>query len=155
MTDREAMELALAEAKLATAHGDVPVGAVVVLGDTVLAARHNERELRGDPTAHAELLAIREAATARGRADLAGCTVAVTLEPCPMCAGALVASCVGRLVYGATDPKAGACGTLFDIFPAPGDPTAEVVAGIAAASASALLVAFFAELRSTRRRPRP
>src|SRR2546426_12301905 len=108
MTDEEAMALALAEAEQAPSHGDVPVGAVVVVGDQVVAARHNERERTADPTAHAELLALRDAAAARGDWRLTDGTLFVTLEPCPMCAGAAVAARLGRLVYAAPDPKAGA-----------------------------------------------
>ena len=110
-----AMGLALDEARAATAHGDVPVGAVVLLDGEVIAARHNERELTGDPTAHAEILAMRDAATHIGHWRLLDCTLVVTLEPCTMCAGAMVNARLGRLVYGATDPKAGASGSVFDI----------------------------------------
>jgi tRNA(adenine34) deaminase len=113
MSDDAAMELALAEAAAALDHGDVPVGAVVVHGGAVIAARHNERELRHDPTAHAELLAVREAATTLGSWRLDECTLAVTLEPCAMCAGALVNARMGRLVFAATDPKAGAVVSCF------------------------------------------
>jgi tRNA(adenine34) deaminase len=115
-SDEAAMHLALEEASLALTHGDVPVGAVVLDGSgQVVASRHNERELRGDPTAHAELLAVRDAATAVGGWRLDGLTVVVTLEPCPMCAGALVAARVARVVFGAIDPRAGACGTLYNL----------------------------------------
>jgi tRNA(adenine34) deaminase len=111
-----AMRAALAQAALAPAHGDVPVGAVL-LDETgaVLAAAHNDRERAGDPTAHAELLTLRAGAAARGRWRLDGCTLVVTLEPCTMCAGALVLSRVSRVVYGAVDPKAGAAGSLWDV----------------------------------------
>jgi tRNA(adenine34) deaminase len=109
------MQLALAEARRALDHDDVPVGAVVVRDGDVIAARHNERELTGDPTAHAEVLAIRDAATAVGSWRLDGCTLVVTLEPCPMCAGAMVNARVPTVVFGATDPKAGAAGTCFDL----------------------------------------
>jgi tRNA(adenine34) deaminase len=111
----EAMGLALEEALAAVGHGDVPVGAVVLLDDEVIAARHNERELTGDPTAHAEILAMRDAAAHIGHWRLLDCTLVVTLEPCTMCAGAMVNARLGRLVYGATDPKAGASGSVFDI----------------------------------------
>ena len=110
-----AMGLALDEAHAATGHGDVPVGAVVLLDGDVIAARHNERELTGDPTAHAEILAVRDAAAHIGHWRLLDCTLVVTLEPCTMCAGAMVNARLGRLVYGATDPKAGAAGSVFDI----------------------------------------
>src|SRR5690348_3498979 len=105
------MDLALAEARRAGEAGDVPVGAVVVLDGTVVAAAGNAREALGDPTAHAELLAVRQAAAALGSWRLSGATVYVTPEPCPMCAGALLAARVARLVFAAPDPKAGACGS--------------------------------------------
>jgi tRNA(adenine34) deaminase len=112
----DAMRLALQEAGLALRHGDVPVGAVVLGPDgDVLAQAHNEREATGDPTAHAEILAIRAAAALQGSWRLAGCTLVVTLEPCTMCAGAIVLSRLVRVVYGAVDPKAGAAGSLWDV----------------------------------------
>ncbi len=112
----EPMRLALAQAREAEGHGDVPVGAVL-LGpdDAVLAAAGNERELTGDPTAHAEMLVLRQGAELRGEWRLTGCTLVVTLEPCTMCAGALVLARVDRLVFGAYDPKAGAVASLFDV----------------------------------------
>ncbi|WP_345706598.1 tRNA adenosine(34) deaminase TadA [Kitasatospora paranensis] len=110
------MRLAIAEAALATATGDVPVGALVLGPDgTVIGRGHNEREAVGDPTAHAEVVAIREAARAVGEWRLAGCTLIVTLEPCTMCAGAIVLSRIDRVVFGALDEKAGAAGSLFDV----------------------------------------
>lgn len=110
------MRRALAEAELAAAAGDVPVGAVVLGPDgALLAAGHNEREATGDPTAHAEILALRRAAATLGEWRLSGCTLVVTLEPCTMCAGALVQSRVDRVVYGARDEKAGAAGSLWDV----------------------------------------
>lgn len=113
---RDAMRLALAEADAALPAGDVPVGAVVLAPDgTVLARAHNEREAAGDPTAHAEVLALRRAAAATGEWRLTGCTLVVTLEPCVMCAGALVQSRVERVVFGALDEKAGAAGSLWDL----------------------------------------
>lgn len=117
MSDLERwMRLALEQAVLAAAHGDVPVGAVVLDPDgQVLARAHNERELTGDPTAHAEVLALRAAAAALGGWRLPGCTLVVTLEPCVMCAGAIVLSRVGTVVYGAPDDKAGAAGSLWDL----------------------------------------
>jgi tRNA(adenine34) deaminase len=144
------MGLALDEARAAAAHGDVPVGAVVVDTATgaVLARRHNERELTGDPTAHAEILALRDAARARGRWRLSGCALVVTLEPCPMCAGAVLASRVDRVVFGAPDPKAGACGTLYNLAADPRlnhEPV--VVHGVRADEAAALLRAFFTARR--------
>jgi tRNA(adenine34) deaminase len=110
------MRLALAEAERAALSGDVPVGAVVLARDgTLLTAGHNEREATGDPTAHAEVLAIRRAAALIGDWRLSGCTLVVTLEPCTMCAGAIVQSRVDRVVYGARDEKAGAAGSLWDV----------------------------------------
>ena len=110
------MRSALAQAALALEHDDVPVGAVVLGPDgDLLGAGHNDREGSGDPTAHAEVLALRAAAAARGQWRLDGCTLLVTLEPCAMCAGAIVLSRVARVVYGADDPKAGAAGSLFDL----------------------------------------
>ena len=109
------MHAALGEARAATEHDDVPVGAGELHGGEHTAARHNARELTGDPTAHAEILAMRDAAAHIGHWRLIECTLVVTLEPCTMCAGAMVNARLGRLVYGATDPKAGACETLFQI----------------------------------------
>src|SRR5688572_24885011 len=109
------MELALAEARAAAALGEVPVGAVIALNGQVVARAHNRRELDRDPVAHAELLAIRAAAQTLGRWRLSGCTLFVTLEPCAMCAGAVVNARLDRLVFGAHDPRAGASGSLFDI----------------------------------------
>jgi tRNA(adenine34) deaminase len=113
--DERFMSLALAEADKAAALGEVPVGALVVRDGTVLAMAHNRRETDGDPTAHAELLAIRAAANATGNWRLSGCTLYATIEPCAMCAGAAVLARVSRLVYGAADPKGGACGTLMNV----------------------------------------
>jgi tRNA(adenine34) deaminase len=147
--DDAAMGLALDEAGKALAHDDVPVGAVVLRDGEVLAARHNEREATGDPTAHAEVLALRDAATAAGEWRLAGTTLVVTLEPCPMCAGAALAARVERVVFGAADPKAGACGSLHNLCADPRlNHEAEVVRGVRAAEASALLTAFFTARRS-------
>ena len=113
------MRLAIEQARAAQEHDDVPIGAVVVRdtadGPVVVAARHNERELTGDPTAHAEVLALRDASQAVGHWRLLDCTLYVTLEPCVMCAGALVNSRIGRIVYGATDPKAGAVASLYEV----------------------------------------
>jgi tRNA(adenine34) deaminase len=150
MDDDEAMVHALAEACRAAEHGDVPIGAVVLRGGEVIVARHNERELTGDPTAHAELLALRDAAAAVGRWRLDDCTLVVTLEPCVMCAGAVVNGRVGRLVFGAADPKAGAVGSLYDV---PADRRLNhrppVTSGVRAAECGALLRAFFAERRTS------
>jgi tRNA(adenine34) deaminase len=146
------MRLALAEADLAPAHGDVPVGAVVVSADGLVLARdHNRREERADPTAHAELLAIREATRGLPGWRLEGATLYVTLEPCAMCAGALVNARVARLVFGAADPKAGAVVSLFKI----GTDSRlnhrfEVEAGCLAEEGGARLSRFFADLRRKR-----
>lgn len=140
------MRLALDEAAEAVRGGDVPVGALVLApdGTTVLAAGHNEREAGGDPTAHAEVLALRRAATALGRWRLAGCTLVVTLEPCTMCAGAIQQSRVDRLVYGARDEKAGAAGSLWDLVRDRRlNHRPEVIEGVLAAECAALLTAFF------------
>ena len=109
------MRFALREAELASVHGDVPIGAVVVHRGELIAAAHNERELRQDPTAHAEVLALREAARALGSWRVLDATLYVTLEPCAMCAGAIVLARVERVVFGADDPKAGACGSVLDV----------------------------------------
>lgn len=147
--DEHAMALALEEAAAAVDHGDVPVGAVVMAGGEIVARRHNERERLGDPTAHAEILALRDAARALGSWRLDGCTLAVTLEPCPMCAGALVASRLGRLVFGAPDPKAGACGSLYNLCADPRlNHEVPVTGGVLAAEAASLLSGFFAGRRS-------
>lgn len=148
MTDDEAMALALEEAAAAAAHGDVPVGAVVLDGDAVIACRHNERERLADPTAHAELLALRDAAAARRSWRLDGTTLVVTLEPCPMCAGAMVAARVARLVFGAADPKAGACGSIYNLCADPRlNHEVAVTSGVRAEEGAALLRAFFAPQR--------
>ncbi len=113
--DIDTMQLAISEARAALEHDDVPVGAVVLRGGQIIAARHNERELTGDPTAHAELLALRDAAREVGHWRLNDCSLFVTLEPCTMCAGACVNARLGRLVYATPDPKAGACMSNFGI----------------------------------------
>jgi tRNA(adenine34) deaminase len=141
-----AMRLALDQARLAAAHGDVPVGALLLdPGGAVVAAAGNERELRQDPTAHAELLAIRRAAEVMGSWRLTDHTLVSTLEPCTMCAGALVLSRVARLVFGAYDPKAGAVGSLFDVVRDPRlNHRLDVRGGIREAECRALLIEFFA-----------
>lgn len=142
------MAMALEEARSAMADGDVPIGAVVVVGDDVVARRHNERERRQDPTAHAEVLALADAAAASGSWRLTGATLVVTLEPCPMCAGALVAARLGRLVFGAGDPKAGACGSLYNLCADPRlNHEIPVTSGVMADESAALLSGFFAERR--------
>ena len=143
------MAVALEEARKALEHGDVPVGAVVVDGDEVAAAAHNERELRGDPVAHAEILALQAAAGHRRSWRLDGVTLYVTLEPCPMCAGAVVAARIARLVYGPQDPKAGAAFSLYNI---PQDPrlnhAVAIVPGVLAEESEGLLQGFFATQRA-------
>jgi tRNA(adenine34) deaminase len=149
MTDAEYMTIALDEARAAPAHDDVPVGAIVVIDGEVVARRHNERELSGDPTAHAELLAIRDAASAVGSWRLDGATIVVTLEPCPMCAGALQQARVARVVYGAVDMKAGALGSLYNIGADPRlNHEFEITAGTRADECGGLLSAFFADRRT-------
>ena len=144
------MRLALAEAEAAAGHGDVPIGAVVVRAGEVIAAAGNERELRRDPTAHAEVLAIRAAAAALGGWRLPGTTLYVTLEPCAMCAGAIVLARVPTVVIGTADPKAGAAGSVLDVLAEPAlNHRPEVLTGIRAAESATLLRDFFA----TRRQP--
>ncbi|WUS98159.1 tRNA adenosine(34) deaminase TadA [Streptomyces sp. NBC_00708] len=142
---RTSMRRALAEADRAAATGDVPVGAVVLGPDgALLATGHNEREATGDPTAHAEVLALRRAAAALGDWRLSGCTLVVTLEPCTMCAGALVLARVGRVVYGARDEKAGAAGSLWDVVRDRRlNHRPEVIPGVLEAACADRLTAFF------------
>ena len=144
------MRLALDEARAAVPSGDVPVGAVVVGPDGAVVGRgRNVREAEGDPTGHAEVRALREAAAALGEWRLAGCTLVVTLEPCTMCAGALVLARVDRLVYGAEDPKAGAVGSLWDVVRDRRlNHRPEVVGGVLAAECGDLLRAFFRDQRT-------
>lgn len=148
MDDDALMAIALEEAEGALEHEDVPVGAVVAVDGEVVARRHNEREKTGDPTAHAEILALRDAATQVGSWRLDGATLAVTLEPCPMCAGAVLSSRVSRVVFGATDPKAGACGSLYNLLSDPRlNHEAVVVPGVRAEASGLLLTRFFAARR--------
>lgn len=143
------MRHALRQAEAAWALGEVPIGSVVVHDGEIVGLGHNLRETDHDPTAHAEVIAIREAATHLGSWRLTGCTLYATIEPCPMCAGALVNARVDRLVYGAPDPKAGAVDTLFDIVRDPRlNHRVEVTAGILADECAALMRAFFRELRA-------
>jgi tRNA(adenine34) deaminase len=143
------MALALAEARSALSHGDVPVGAVAVDAGQVVSSRHNERELRGDPTAHAEILALQDAARVRGTWRLDSVSLVVSLEPCPMCAGALVAARLARLVFGAADPKAGACGSLYNLCVDPRlNHEVEVVPGVRSEESTGLLTSFFADRRN-------
>ena len=142
------MRLALREAERALEHDDVPVGAVMVHDGEVIGAGHNERELRGDPTAHCEVLALREASSKLGSWRLDTAVLYVTLEPCAMCAGAIVLARVPRVVYGADDPKAGAAGSVLDVL---GEPLLNhrpvVAGGLFAEESAELLRAFFAERR--------
>jgi tRNA(adenine34) deaminase len=142
------MRLALREAQRAREHEDVPIGAVVVGAGEVLAAAHNERELRQDPTAHAEIIALREAARAVGSWRILDAALYVTLEPCAMCAGAIVLARVGRVVYGAPDPKAGAAGSVLDVLSEPRlNHRPEVAGGLLAEECGELLSAFFSSRR--------
>jgi tRNA(adenine34) deaminase len=149
VTDLDAIAAALAEARAALTTGDVPIGAVVLdaSGDVVATGR-NEREALHDPTGHAEVVALRRAGAALGSWNLSGCTLAVTLEPCTMCAGAIVLSRVSRLVFGAWDPKAGAVGSLWDVVRDRRlNHRPEVAGGVAADECGALLEQFFAARR--------
>ena len=142
------MRLALREAVRATEHDDVPIGAVIVRGGEVIGSGHNERELRADPTAHAEMIALREAARTIGSWRVLDSVRYVTLEPCAMCAGAIVLARLPRLVFGATDPKAGAAGSVLDVL---GEPSLnhrpQVESGLLAQECADLLRAFFAPRR--------
>ena len=143
------MEIALREAEAALREGEVPVGAALFRGDELLWADHNRREQRGDPTAHAEMLCLRHGAEKLGDWRLSDCTLYVTLEPCPMCAGALLMSRLGRCVFGAADPEKGCCGSVYDL---PADPALDGATrwreGDRAADCQALLSAFFQSRRS-------
>lgn len=148
ITDDEAMGEALAEARLALDHDDVPIGAVVVMDGRIIARGHNERELTADPTAHAEVLALRRAAAALGTSRLDGATLVSTLEPCPMCAGAAQLARVGRVVFGAPDPKAGACGSLYNLGADPRlNHEFDVTARVRADECAVLVTEFFATRR--------
>jgi tRNA(adenine34) deaminase len=148
MTSEDAMRIALEEARVAGTSGDVPVGAVVVRNGEVIARRHNEREVTGDPTAHAEVLALRDASEALGRWRLDDCTLVVTLEPCIMCAGALVNARIGKLVYGAADLKGGATASLYNVMSDPRvNHNPPVEHGVLAAECGAMLQDFFSRLR--------
>jgi len=142
------MRLAIREAERALEHDDVPIGAVIVREGEVIGAAHNERELRQDPSAHAEILALREAATAVGSWRVLDSMLYVTLEPCAMCAGAIVLGRVPRVVYGTVDPKAGAAGSVLDILAEPRlNHRPEVAGGLLAAECAALLTGFFGTRR--------
>ena len=141
------MRAALDEAKLAKAAGEVPVGAVIVCDGEIIASAHNEREALLDPTAHAEVLAIRRAAKKLGRRRLSGCTLYVTLEPCPMCAGAIVNARIPRVVYGAKDARAGAMGSLLNVNAYPLNHKADVESGVMGGECAAVLREFFKKRR--------
>lgn len=147
--DERYMREALAEAAAAAERGEVPIGAVVVREARIIGRGHNQRELLRDPTAHAEMLAITAAAEAVGDWRLSDCTLYVTLEPCPMCAGAMVLGRLGRLVFGASDPKAGACGTLYEITSdARLNHIVPTTGGVLAEECAKLLSSFFAAQRA-------
>lgn len=142
------MSFALEEARLAAEEGEVPIGAVLVCDGAIVGRGRNARETQADPTAHAEMIAVRQAAERLGRWRLSGCTLYVTLEPCPMCAGALVNARIDRLVYGAADPKAGAVGTLFDLSSdARLNHRFDVTAGVLGEQCGQMLREFFQGLR--------
>ena len=146
--DERLMRRAIAEAERALGHDDVPIGAVVVHGGEVVGAGHNERELRQDPTAHAEIIALRAAAHALGSWRVLDSTLYVTLEPCAMCAGAIVLARVPRVVFGCTDPKAGAAGSVLDVLAEPRlNHRPEVAGGVLARECATLLTDFFAARR--------
>ena len=146
--DERVMRLALEEARAAAAGGDVPVGAVIVRGDEILARRGNAREREQDPTAHAEILALRQASSAIGSWHLEGCAMVVTLEPCAMCAGAIVLARLDRLVFGASDPKAGFAGSLGDLVrDGRLNHEVDVTVGVLAEECGEILRSFFAERR--------
>jgi tRNA(adenine34) deaminase len=148
MTDDDVMRVALEEARAALAHGDVPVGAVVVHNGKIIAQRHNERELTSDPTAHAEVLALRDASHVLETWHLENCTLYVTLEPCVMCVGAAINSRVARIVFGAPDVKAGATGSLYNVASDPRiNHNPAVRHGVLASESSELLRDFFQQRR--------
>jgi tRNA(adenine34) deaminase len=156
MPDQDFMRLALEQARHAWALGEVPVGAVVVKDGIVVAAGYNQPIGRHDPTAHAEIVALRAAAEALGNYRLPGCELFVTLEPCAMCSGAMMHARLARVVFGAPDPKTGACGSILDLFAHEKlNHHTELVGGVLADEASAMLRAFFAERRSAARRTEP
>jgi tRNA(adenine34) deaminase len=147
--DEPFMRRAIAEAQAAPDHQDVPVGAVIVHEGRIIARGHNQRELLGDPTAHAEMIALTAAAEGMGSWRLDDCTIYVTLEPCPMCAGAIVQARMARLVYGARDPKAGACGSLYGLTTDGRlNHRVDTIGGVLEDDCAELLRAFFAEQRA-------
>jgi tRNA(adenine34) deaminase len=142
------MERALEQAELAAAAGEVPVGALVIKDGKIIGQGHNRNLLDNDPTAHAEIVALRQAAARLGNHRLTGCTMVATIEPCSMCAGALIHARIARLVYGASDPKAGAAGSLLQVLNHPGlNHKTEVTAGVLAGKCSEILQKFFRQKR--------
>ena len=154
MEDKKYMQLALAEARKAAELGEIPIGAVLADMTTgeVIAAAHNMRETWHDATAHAEVIVIREACERLGRWRLSGCALYVTVEPCPMCSGAIINSRLKRVVYGARDPKAGCCGSLTDLFALPFNHHPVIESGLLEDEAQALLQDFFVMLREKRKK---
>jgi tRNA(adenine34) deaminase len=154
MPDEQYMQLALDQARLAWAVGEVPVGAVVVRDGEVIATGYNQPIGRHDPTAHAEIMALRAAAEKLGNYRLPGCELYVTLEPCAMCSGAMMHARLARVVYAAIDPKTGACGSVLDLFKEEQlNHHTEVVGGVLAGEAGAMLKGFFAERRAAAKKP--
>ena len=154
MTDLELMQAALEEARIAADLGEVPVGAVIAKDGEIIARAHNLRETEKNATYHAELLAIDSACRALGGWRLWQCELFVTLEPCPMCSGAIINSRIRRVVYGAADPKAGCCGSLTDLFALPFNHRPKVEGGLLAEECAQLLKEFFAALRKKREEAR-
>ena len=154
--DQEFMQAALDEARIARENGEVPIGAVVVLDGAIIGRGHNRRETGDDPTAHAEMLAIREAARATGHWRLLETTLYVTLEPCVMCMGAIILARIPRLVYACRDPRAGACGSIYDFAQDERfNHRVEVTEGVLGAECSELLSGFFKELRAGKKSRKP
>ena len=147
MKENDFMKIALKEAELASSEGEVPVGAVIIKDGEIIASARNNRESTGDATGHAELLAIREACQALGGWHLEKCTLYVTLEPCPMCMGAIINSRLGKVVYGAKDAKAGACGSVIDLRSYPFNHKPLVKSGFMAEECASLLTDFFKKRR--------
>lgn len=147
MQDETFMLLALEEARLALAEGETPVGCVIVRDGRIIARGHNRRHNDHDPTAHAEILAIRRAASVLGDWRLSGCTLYVTLEPCPMCAGAIINARIPHVYYGAKDPKAGSCGSVVNLFELPYNHKPELTGGIMGEECAQILTEFFRRLR--------
>ena len=156
MEDNEKfMKDALREAMQAGAEDEVPIGAVIVCRGRIIAKGHNMTERLNDPTAHAEMIAITSATEAMGGKYLNDCTLYVTVEPCPMCAGAIINSRIRRVIYGASDPKAGSCGSIANLFEVPYNHKPEVVSGVLEEECSGILSEFFAKLRAKRKKENP